>query len=165
MDKDTYCTPNWVLEPVYTFFGQIDLDPCSGEGSIVKSVEKFTKEDDGLTQIWGNGYTEITTVFCNPPYSKPSLGLWSDKCSESPFLNLETLLLVPAYTSAAWFQNNVFSTATSILFYNKRISFIRPDGGKSDSPTFHSVLVYWGRYPAAFKRDFEHQGAVLHLPR
>ena len=162
MDRDTYCTPEWVLAPVYTFFGQIDLDPCSGEGSIVKSVEKFTKEDDGLTQIWGNGYTEITTVFCNPPYSKPHLGLWSAKCAESPFLNLETLLLVPAYTSAAWMQNNVFSTATSILFYNKRISFLI-DGKPTGSPTFHSVLVYWGRRSIDFKRIFEHQGCVVHL--
>ena len=37
MDRDTYCTPQWVLTPIYDFFGEIDLDPCSGEGSLVKS--------------------------------------------------------------------------------------------------------------------------------
>ena len=158
MDRDSYCTPEWVLEPVYRFLGTIGLDPCSGAGSIVKSVNKFTKEDDGLSKDW----TKYRDIFVNPPYSKPNLSLWSAKCAESQ--ESEVLLLVPANTSAAWFQNNVFKTATSILFYNKRISFLI-DGASTGSPNFHSVLVYWGLEPDLFASAFRHQGAVVHLSR
>lgn len=161
VDKDTYCTPPWVLQPVYSFYKEIDLDPASGPGSIVKANKVFTKEDDGLTQNW----FPYTRIFCNPPYSKPNLAKWSSYCAwHSCFLNTpEMLLLVPAYMSAKWYQNNVLATASAILFYNKRISFIMPDGSKSGSPTFHSCLVYWGPRINEFRQCFEHQGFIITL--
>lgn len=160
VDKDKWCTPRWCLDPIYTFFGgEIDLDPCSGEGSIVKANHTYNEATDGLAQDW----SEYKSIFANPPYSRPNLANWSAKCARygnQDAWETEILLLVPNYSSAAWFQENVFPTCTSILFYNKRISFKFPveeprlkheKRPKAGSPTFHSVLVYWGQRV----RDFE----------
>lgn len=182
--NDNWCTPEKVLLPIYTFYGAngalngqpgyvfnpfsstavpaIDLDPCSGSGSIVVARKTFTKEDDGLVQDW----SKYKRLFINPPYSLPNLDLWSDKCASDgtdPHFSVEILLLVPVYTSSRWYQNNVLATASAILFYNKRISFLLPDGSKSGSPTFHSNLIYWGPRIEEFRRCFSHQGFVITL--
>lgn len=67
-----FYTPDTILERVYKVF-DIDLDPCSPvDCKPVKAKNYFTKNDDGLSQLWfGN-------VFCNPPYGS-QLKVWINK--------------------------------------------------------------------------------------
>jgi hypothetical protein len=59
-------TPEKFVEAGRYTLGRIDLDPgsCPVANQTVKAERIYTKEDDGLEQIWGG------CVFCNPPGDK-----------------------------------------------------------------------------------------------
>jgi hypothetical protein len=64
-------TPSKVVDTVRAFFGgEIDLDPCSNDGSVVKAtVEYKLPETDGLVAPWnikGRG----TRVYINSPFGR-----------------------------------------------------------------------------------------------
>ena len=55
--------------------GEFDLDPCASNENH-KAPEFYTKEDDGLAQIWRG------RVWCNPPYSQPALYQFCERLSD-----------------------------------------------------------------------------------
>ena len=59
-------TPAVYIEAVRRVLGEIDLDPASRRiaQETVKAKRFFTKEDDGLRQVWTG------RVFLNPPYAR-----------------------------------------------------------------------------------------------
>lgn len=141
MANDYWQTPESVLAPIRAFYGgAIDLDPCDGVGSRVGALNTFNEAQDGLAQVW------YGKVFCNPPYSRGKLALWTEKAyasansheGEEP--SAEVLMLIPVATSTKWWEAFV-TQAQRILFYNKRIHYV---GEKSGSPRFDSCLVYYG---------------------
>lgn len=157
--SDNWKTPQWVLDPIREFYdGKIDLDPFHDPKSLVSPEHGYTKEDNGYKQPW------YGSVFANPPYSKPNLQLATEKAVSEDFrgkLNVrQILLLIPAYTSTSWFQKNVFQHAHAILYYNKRISFLDENNKPTGSPTFHSVLVYYGPHSNTFINKFRQYGHV-----
>lgn len=158
MGNNNWFTPPWILDSVYKFYdGSIDLDPFYHPDSLVKATTTYTEKEDGYKQPWSGN------VYANPPYSRPNLGLATEKAKkeyqDTP--GIQILMLIPAYTSTKWFQENVFNSAAAVLFYNKRISFL---GGKQGSPTFHSVLVYWGTRLKEFVNIFNKFGYVTIPP-
>lgn len=62
-------TPSIIVEPSRSVLGRIDLDPASCEeaNQIVNADRYFTKQDDGLKQIWSAGLGGYCRVFINPP--------------------------------------------------------------------------------------------------
>ena len=54
------------MEPIYTAFGSIDLDPCGHPSSSVVATRKFIlgNGDDGLRDVWFG-----QSVYVNPPFS------------------------------------------------------------------------------------------------
>jgi len=156
--SDNWFTPQHILDPIYDFYeGTIDLDPFYHPDSLVKATVTYTEEEDGYKHAWtGN-------VYANPMYSKPNLRLATAKAKHEYYdfasRRIQILMLIPAYTSAAYFQENVFGSSSAVLFYNKRISFL---GGKQGSPTFHSCLIYWGEHVKEFFEYFRKFGHVVY---
>ena len=63
-NKDWCTPPNYVEAIRECFDGEISLDPCSNQFSIVHAqVEYRRPEHDGLRESW-----DFPTVYVNPPY-------------------------------------------------------------------------------------------------
>lgn len=160
MANNNWRTPQWVLDPIVEFYNGVDLDPFASEGSsLVQAKQYYTEKIDGYKMPWGGN------VFANPPYGKPHLGQATTKADYEYYgYNsrwIQILMLIPAYTSTDYFQKYVLKKAPGILFYNKRISFLDENLQPGGSPTFHSVLIYWGSNTFDFKKKFEKYGEVF----
>lgn len=132
VSSDEWYTPRWIIEAL----GPFDLDPCS---PIEKPYEiapmSFTKEDDGLKQIW----QDKSVVFMNPPYSRTPLRKFCEKMAAH---NNGIALLMNRQDNLLW-QEVIFPTARSMIFMRHRVKFISPDG-TTGSPFCGSCLVAWG---------------------
>lgn len=69
----------------------------------------WTKEDDALKHDWVEASTKYGPLWCNPPYSKPNLSLFTEKARASAEKGAVIVLLVPASTSEDWFHSNVLA--------------------------------------------------------
>lgn len=159
--KDDYLTPEWVLEPIRKACGgKIDLDPFYNPHSLVKAEKHYTELDDGYAQDWH------FNVFANPPYSRGNLPKATAKAKAEyrkyDNVPIQIFMLIPAYTSTDYFQKDIFGSANAILFYNKRISFLNLDHTETDSPTFHSILAYWGGKAYFLDDYFKKQGTIIY---
>jgi site-specific DNA-methyltransferase (adenine-specific) len=143
--KDSWNTPDELLEPVREFFkGQIGLDPCWNASSITEPKLKFCLDEgqDGLQLGWGR-----TTVFVNPPWGKV-ISLWVQKAvAESEENGAGVIMLLPANTDTKAWQNFVFPHAEAICFLRGRVTFLDPDTGMpaKQGVTKGASFVYFGR--------------------
>jgi len=142
------------------------LDPCcSGEIDCLVPIDQggqfYTKKDDGLKQPW-----LYNTIF-NPPFAKlvynqdgtlkmkfdkktqmqvpvykSAIEDWIKKAVSEVLDNGITVIgILPVYTSPKWFHQYINGVA-SIEFINGRIHYTNQDG-KTGSPNFDSMLVFW----------------------
>lgn len=130
--SDEYYTPAEVLDLVYRFFGEVDLDPSSnghGEAANVDARAYYTESDDGLAKPWKG------RVFCNPPYGR-ALPAWTEKAISEWMDGANVLLLIPANMSTNWMRK---LDRFPRCYIHGRVRF-RP-GGDEGLATFHSVIV------------------------
>lgn len=119
-------------------FGPFDLDPCATAGNA-KCPRFFTKEDDGLAQLWTG------RVFVNPPYGR-GIGAWMRKAWEASQTTAELVVcLVPARTDTAWWHD--FAVQGEIEFVRRRLKF----GSLKNSAPFPSVVVVFRYTPTVTK--------------
>ncbi len=107
---------------------QFTLDPCSTHENA-KCPKHYTKEDDGLSQDWGN-----ERVWMNPPYGR-EIGLWMRKAYESSCAGALVVCLVPARTDTHWWHD--WAMKGDVVFVRGRLKF----GGQTNSAPFPSALV------------------------
>jgi hypothetical protein len=144
-------TPQHIIHKVISFFGEIDLDPCSNshETPNVPAHIRYAREDDGLAKEWAG------RVYMNPPYGS-EIGKWTGKLVES-FTDgsvQEAIALVPGRIDTAWFQP----------LYNFLICNIRGRLQFGESQTgapFPSVLVYMGDRREDFIAHFKTLGPIV----
>src|SRR3990167_4207438 len=104
-------TPENYVRAVKKFFGgEIDLDPCSNQYSIVRAhVEYILPRNDGLKDSWG-----FRRIYVNPPYGfdrKRGTGIknWLDRCAQAhKNFRSEVLALVPVATNTGHWKKYVF---------------------------------------------------------
>jgi len=129
-------TPEWAtpqdlfdrLDALYHF----DLDAAAAPENA-KCARFFTKEDDGLLQMWG-GYC----VWCNPPYGR-EIGAWVRKAYEEAQLpGTMVVMLLPARTDTAWFHD--YCRHGDVIFLRGRLKF----GDGRNSAPFPSMIVKFG---------------------
>ena len=83
-DSQDWCTPPKYVHAVRRFFGEIFLDPCSNERSIVNAKTEYMLPDiDGLHASW-----DFSTIYVNPPYGRDqargtSIRDWIQKCADA----------------------------------------------------------------------------------
>lgn len=139
MKTNEWYTPQWVLDPL----GEFDLDPCFPVHPLFQTARRtYNILQDGLQQAWAG------RVWLNPPYS--DLQPWLERMAA----NGNGIALIPARTETATFQQLVFARATSILFLDKRIFFLKPDGGKAKwNSGVSSVLIAYNEDNADVLHD------------
>lgn len=129
--SDQWATPQYFYDELNKEFG-FTLDPCADETNH-KCEFYYTKEQDGLKQIW-----DCEFVFCNPPYGR-EIGSWVKKCYEEVNVLKRcslAVMLIPARTDTKWFHEYIYGKA-EIRFIKGRLKF----GGSKNSAPFPSMVV------------------------
>jgi phage N-6-adenine-methyltransferase len=111
-----------------------------------KTSRYYTKEDDGLVQLWDGA-----RVWCNPPYS--NVAPWVYKAWQSWRLCGVIVMLLPANrTEQRWWQEMVEpyrdrpDSPLSVEFLPGRPRFIRKGSssvGPNERPPFGCCLLIW----------------------
>jgi ParB family chromosome partitioning protein len=165
--SNEWYTPAKYIEAARAVMGGIDLDPasCALANQTVKATRYFTKDDDGLSQIWGG------KVWLNPPYSSPlspagmsggkrrgPTELWIQKLIDSFESGdvSQAIVCINADTVRAWFQ---CLWEYTICFVSRPIQFIRVDQ-KPEHHFFGTAFVYLGPHESRFIEVFSRFGTI-----
>lgn len=160
-------TPEKYVRVVHEFFGgEIQLDPCSNEYSIVDARTEYRLPDrDGLRETWN-----FATIYVNPPYGinkerRTSIKHWLSKCAMAHAdYRSQVLALVPVATNTGHWKRFVFGHACGICFlYDTRLKFlVNGENGGKGAPMSCS-MIYWGTDYDKFLAIFRKFGAVVDL--
>jgi hypothetical protein len=160
-------TPHKYVEAVKSVFrGEIDLDPCSNEYSVVNAKTEYRlPEQDGLEESWN-----FKTVFVNPPYGidkerGTTIKNWLAKCAQAnEKYGSEVLALVPIAANTAHWKRFVFTKATAICFlYDTRLKFLENGQDTGKGAPMACSMVYWGDNYETFYDTFIEHGAVVDI--
>lgn len=129
--RDDWQTPIEIIASL----GAFDLDPCANTAEPTRCASfGYTAHDNGLSLPW------FGRVWCNPPYGAECRD-WMRKLSEHG----DGIALIPPRVGSVWFQDEVLSTASGILFMRGRVSFINAaTGEKVGANNADSCLIAWG---------------------
>ena len=160
-------TPPKYVNAIRGFFGgDIALDPCSNEYSIVKAIVEYRlPHSDGLTKPW-----DASTVFVNPPYGRDKergTGIrdWLRQCSETHSqYGTEVLVLVPVATNTRPWKDFVFGAAEAVTFlYDTRLRFLENGKDAGKGAPMSCAMIYWGSRYERFEKMFMRFGAVADI--
>jgi hypothetical protein len=160
-------TPEKYVCAIREFFGgEIELDPCSNEHSIVKArVEYCLPKNDGLTDSW-----HFKTIYVNPPYGidkerGTSIIKWLSRCAQAHTeYKSEVLALVPVATNTKHWKKFVFGNATAVCFlYDTRLKFLINGQNTGKGAPMSCAMIYWGNDYERFFDNFRRFGAVVDL--
>jgi len=150
-------SPEWYTPPriieltLELFGGVIDTDPCSNskENPNVPATTLYTKDDNGLAQVWSG------SVYMNPPYGT-EIPAWIealvDKYESGEVT--EAVALLPGRIDTRWFQP-LYNHQICAIF--GRLNFV----GSPHSAPFPSVAVYLGDNRQGFIDVFGKIGPIL----
>lgn len=165
--SQSWGTPVKYVRAVKQFFGgDIELDPCSNEYSIVDArVEFMLPSQDGLLEEW-----DFKTIYVNPPYGSDRLRgttikNWLAKCaiSNSKYRS-EVLALVPVATNTSHWKKSVFGKASAICFlYDTRLKFLENGMDVGKGAPMSCAMIYWGDRFQDFFEVFIQFGAVVDI--
>ena len=125
-ETDLWATPSDFFAK-YNDKYSFTLDVCATSDNA-KCARFFTKEEDGLAQVWGG------VCWMNPPYGR-SISHWMRKAYESSIGGATVVCLVPARTDTAWWHD--YAMKGEIEFIRGRLKF----GGHKNSAPFPSAVV------------------------
>jgi len=160
-------TPRKYVDAVRKFFGgNIHLDPCSNQYSIVDAeIEYSLPQKDGLAESWN-----FPTIYTNPPYGSDTnrgtrISNWLEKCEEANRIyGSEVLALVPVATNTGHWKKYIFGSATCICFlYDTRLRFLVNGRDEGKGAPMSCAMIYWGEDPALFDCTFSPFGAVVNI--
>ena len=130
-------TPSYVLEPVRSALGGIELDPCTEPNNPTGADRFYARPTDGAAESW-----EAQSIFCNPPYSK-ARERWVDRCMEAAERGSRVVLLMPSHTDTRTFHKAI-RTASHVLFIKGRVKFgVLRDNGRQEAASHPSCLICW----------------------
>lgn len=165
--SQSWGTPQKYVIAIKRFFGgNIALDPCSNEHSIVHAETEFMLPyHDGLSEDWN-----FPTIYMNPPYGSDrergtTIKNWLRKCflTHQQYAS-EILALVPVATNTAHWKDNVFGQAKSVCFlYDTRLKFLENGSGAGKGAPMACAMIYWGEDYDKFYEVFIEHGAVIDL--
>lgn len=163
--SQTWCTPPKYVNAVRAMFnGEISLDPCSNENSIVKATTEYVlPEKDGLKESWN-----YPTIYVNPPYGADyergtTIKDWIGKCySANVEHNSEVLALIPVATNTTHWKKFIFGKACGICFlYDTRLKFLVNGSTDNKGAPMACAIVYWGKNFNKFRKIFSQFGASV----
>jgi len=165
--SQSWGTPHKYVRAVKDVFGgQIDLDPCSNEYSVVNArVEYSLPERDGLKETWN-----YPRIYVNPPYGidkkrGTTIKNWLARCAHAhEAFNSEVLALVPIAANTTHWKKYVFTKAKAICFlYDTRLRFLENGQDSGKGAPMACAMIYWGDNYAGFYEVFIEHGAVVDI--
>jgi len=160
-------TPREYVDAVRQVFGgEISLDPCSNEYSVVNAeVEYRLPETDGLHASWN-----FPKVYVNPPYGADrsrgtTIRDWLKRCAEAfDAHGSEVIALVPVATNTSHWKKYVWNKATAIAFlYDTRLKFLVNGRTGGKGAPMSCAMIYWGPSIQTFIDVFSVHGAAVDL--
>lgn len=134
-------TEDWMTPPeIYNDLNRefkFITDPCTTADNPLNARVFYTKEENGLRQIW------VANCFVNPPYGK-DINEWLAKGREHVMKSgCIVVFLLPARTDTKWFHRWCYNIPNvEIRFYKGRIKFAGvSEFYKRNSAPFPSMLV------------------------
>lgn len=163
--KKDWNTPPKYIEAIIDFFGEVDLDPCSNEFSLVDAKEKFLLPKNGLLEEWN-----FKKIYVNPPYgrnpcNKTSLYDWIKKgLDANTKFGVEILYLIPVATNTKHFKNIIFKDFSSICFLNDtRLRFYNQGIEDLKGAPMACCLCYLGNDMDKFNKTFSKYGKCFNI--
>jgi len=164
-DKKTWNTPPKFVELINKMLGDIILDPCSNDTSMIDAKIKYILPTDGLKESWN-----YKTLFVNPPYgrsveSKTSIYDWIKKGVEAyENNNSEILYLIPVATNTKHFKDFIFKKAQGICFLNDtRLKFWSDGKEDKKGAPMACCFVYFGDRYDKFQEVFSNNGRCFKI--
>lgn len=162
--SQSWGTPSKYVSAVREVFGgNIDLDPCSNQFSIVRAtVEYCLPEQDGLKEPWSFNH-----IYVNPPYGKDSarntsIKNWLKRCQEAAEEGSEVMALIPVSPNTRHWKDYVFPSATRICFLaDTRLRFLIDGRDEGQGAPMECSMIYWGKDGDRFTEVFKKYGNVV----
>lgn len=165
--SQSWGTPAKYVKAVKEVFGgDIDLDPCSNEFSIVYAKTEYRlPEHDGLKESWN-----FSTIYVNPPYGMDrergtTIKNWLANCAHAhEQYGSEVIALVPIAANTSHWKKYVFTKARAICFlYDTRLRFLENGRDSGKGAPMACAMVYWGEEYEKFFDVFINHGAVVDI--
>lgn len=117
-DNDEWLTPPEIIKAL----GKFDLDPCAPAARPWDTaVNHISIPQDGLTTHW------VGRVWLNPPFNRYERPKWMGKMA----IHKNGIMLIPAATETAAFDEFVWGEADAICFVKGRPHFHFVDGTRA----------------------------------
>lgn len=165
--SQSWCTPPKYINAIKSFWGgEIDLDPCSNEYSMVEAKTEFRlPETDGLMEEW-----KYPTIYVNPPYGSDryrgtTIKNWLEKCAFSHNeYGAEVIALIPVATNTSHWKKHIFGAADAICFLaDTRLKFYVDGEEQEKGAPMACCLIYWGSNLQGFVKHFSQYGAAIDI--
>lgn len=162
-----WCTPPKYVNAIKRFWnGNIELDPCSNNHSIVNALTEYKlPQHDGLQESWN-----FKTIYVNPPYGADrnrgtTIKNWLAKCCQAHLeFNSEIIALIPVAPNTTHWKKYIFGQASSICFlYDTRLRFFVDGLDSGKGAPMACCLIYWGNNYDHFFNNFIEYGAVVNI--
>lgn len=128
--SNEWFTPKYIFDALCIEFDLDVAHPLDSHHTHVPAKRVLTVHEDGLASDWEG------CVWMNPPFGNQKDKLiWINKFIEHG----NGIALMPDRTSCYWWQYFA-KRSHSILFVDKKIKFIRPDGSIGNQPSNGTTL-------------------------
>lgn len=165
--SQSWCTPPKYINAIKSFWnGEIELDPCSNEYSMVgANIEFKLPKTDGLKAEWN-----YRTIYVNPPYGADRLRgttikNWLAKCAYAHNeYDADVIALIPVATNTSHWKKYIFGCADAICFLSDtRLRFYVDGIEHEKGAPMACCLVYWGNNVTKFANHFSKYGAAINI--
>lgn len=161
-----WCTPLKYADASQKVLGEIALDPCSNEWSIVQAGIKYClPAKDGLKESW-----DYPTIYVNPPYGRnkengTTIKDWLARCALAHQKHgSHVIALVPVATNTRHWKEHVFGQASVVCFLaDTRLRFLINGMDTGKGAPMACAMIYWGGNINIFRDVFTVHGAIVYL--
>lgn len=156
--NNEWYTPPHIIAAVRDYFGgTIDLDPasCPVANRVVGATHIFTKDDDGLGQMWA----PYGNIWVNPPYGRGVFSAFVDKIEIEARNGAHMLVLVNNGTETNAGQR-LLRAADDVCFISGRVKFLDETGVPKYTPLQGQMLLGMNLDRLRFYATFSPFGVV-----
>lgn len=141
-------TPPKYVAAVRNVLGNIELDPCSNDLSIVGA--NIELQSGGIEEDWD----KYNTIFVNPPYGFGIAG-WLKKCANA---RGDVIALIPVAPNTKHWKDSVFTADVICFLADTRLRFMINGSTDNKGASMACCAVFWGENKTRFVDVFSEFG-------